>query len=118
MTPAVRAGYLFPYDSWAHREAVYQFPQDLPLRPGHPSYETLLRIENGLEQFGDRPVCLVWGMRDWCFPPQFLERFVGIFPHADVHRLSDAGHYLLEDEPEQVVSIVKEFLRRTDPARA
>ena len=110
MTPAVRAGYLFPYDSWVHRESVYQFPQDLPLRPSHPSYETLLRIETGLAQFRDRPVCLVWGMQDWCFPPQFLERFKEIFPQAEAHPLADAGHYLLEDEPEQVVSIVERFL--------
>ena len=41
MTPAVRAGYLAPYDSWRNREAVYRFVMDIPLRPSHPSYATL-----------------------------------------------------------------------------
>jgi pimeloyl-ACP methyl ester carboxylesterase len=110
MTPAVRAGLLAPYDSWRHRAAIHRFVADIPLRAGHPSYETLLGIEAGLAQFRARPVCLIWGMRDWCFTPHFLERFVELFPAAAVHRLDDAGHYVMEDAPERVVPLVGEFL--------
>ena len=110
MTPAVRAGLMAPYDSWANRVAVYRFVCDIPLRRSHPTYKTLVDIENGLSQFRTRPVCLIWGMKDWCFTPDFLEHFLEIFPQAEVHRLADAAHYVVEDAHEQIVPIVERFV--------
>jgi len=110
MTPAVRAGLLAPYDRWAHREAIHQFVLDIPLRTKHPSYAALSQLEAGLTKFRDHPVCLIWGMRDWCFTPAFLERFIEFFPQAEVHRLADAGHYVVEDAHEQIVPLVEGFL--------
>jgi len=112
MTPAVRAGLLAPYDSWRSRLAIDRFVQDIPLRPAHPSYATLAQIEAGLAQFQRHPVCLIWGMRDWCFGPEFLERFREFFPAAEVHRLADAGHYVVEDAHERIVPLVADFLAR------
>ncbi|MGA2798229.1 MAG: alpha/beta fold hydrolase [Thermoguttaceae bacterium] len=110
MTPAVRAGMLAPYDSWANRTAVYRFVCDIPLHPSHPTYQTLLDIEKGLAQFSGHPVCLIWGMQDWCFTPAFLERFLEFFPRAEVHRLADAAHYVVEDAHEQIVPILEKFV--------
>jgi haloalkane dehalogenase len=84
--------------------------QDIPLKPSHPSYETLAEIEHGLEQFRDRPMLLVWGERDWCFTPAFLEEFQRRFPQAETLRLPDAGHYVFEDAPERILPRVREFL--------
>lgn len=112
MTPAVCQGLLAPYDSWAHRRAIYQFVQDIPLSPRHPSYDTLRRVEEGLRSLADRPTMLVWGMRDWCFTPHFLDRFLDFFPQAEVHRLADAGHYVVQDATEEVVSLVDDFLQQ------
>jgi cis-3-alkyl-4-acyloxetan-2-one decarboxylase len=111
MTPAVRAGLAAPYDSWRHREAVLRFVLDIPMRPTHPSYPTLLAIENGLAQFRRHPVCLIWGMRDWCFTPAFLDRFLEFFPQAEAHRLAEAAHYLVEDAYEDIIPIVDGFLK-------
>jgi cis-3-alkyl-4-acyloxetan-2-one decarboxylase len=110
MTAPVRAGYLAPYDSWAHRIAIQRFVDDIPLSPRQPSYATLLGIERGLQNLADMPTTLIWGMRDWCFTPYFLERFIEFFPRAEVHRLADAGHWVMEDACEQVVSIVERFV--------
>jgi haloalkane dehalogenase len=111
MTPAVQAGLLAPYDSWAHRIAVNRFVQDIPLSPRHPSYHTLSEIEAGLAKFRNHPVCLVWGMKDWCFTPWFLERFRQFFPQAEVHEFADAGHYVVEDAHERIVPILEGFLK-------
>jgi cis-3-alkyl-4-acyloxetan-2-one decarboxylase len=108
----VRRGYLFPYDTWAHRIAVHRFVQEIPMRPSHPSYATLEAIERGLEQFRDRPMLLVWGERDWCFTTQFLEEWERRFPEAETLRLPDAGHYLFEDAPDRILPPLKEFLTR------
>ena len=110
ITPAIRAGLLAPYDCWRHRLAIQEFVLDIPLTASHPSYATLARIEAGLARFRAQPVCLIWGMRDWCFTPEFLARFVEFFPQAEVHRLADAGHYVLEDACEEVVGRVEKFL--------
>jgi cis-3-alkyl-4-acyloxetan-2-one decarboxylase len=111
MTPAVCAGYMAPYDSWANRAAVYRFVMDIPLSPRHPSYATLKHIEAGLPQFRDRPVALIWGMQDWCFTTWFLDRFLHYLPKAEVHRLPDAGHYVVEDAHERIVPILEAFLQ-------
>ncbi len=116
MTPAVKAGYLAPYDSWRHRAAVYRFVLDIPLRPSHPSYETLAEVERGLAKFRQHPTCLIWGMRDWCFSSWFLERFLDFLPQAEVHRLADAGHYLVEDAHEQIVPLMEQFMEKTSAA--
>ncbi len=112
MTPDVRAGLLAPYDCWRNRAAVYQFVADIPLNERHPSYATLEKVEAGLAQFRNHPVCLIWGMRDWCFTPHFLDRFIEFFPQAEVHRLADAGHYVVEDAHEQILPLVEEFLEK------
>jgi haloalkane dehalogenase len=112
MTPPVRAGFAAPYDSWANRVAVYRFVQDIPRSASHPSYQTLLDIEDGLAQFRGRPVCLIWGMKDWCFTPWFLEKFREFLPQAEVHKIEDAGHYVVQDAPERVIEIMREFLKK------
>ena len=110
MTREVRAGLLAPYNSWTNRVATYRFVKDIPLSPRHPTWNTLERIESGLPSLADRPALLIWGMRDWCFTPECLERLLVSFPQAEVHRLDDAGHYVVEDAHEKIVPLVEQFL--------
>ena len=111
LTSAVRSALLAPYRSWHNRLAVYRFVQDIPLSPRHPSYATLQGIEESLSMFRERRVCLIWGMLDWCFSPDYLKRFLQFFPEADVHRLAQAHHLLLEDAPEEVAAALESFLK-------
>lgn len=115
LDPAVAAGYLAPYDSWSNRRAVYGFVRDIPRSSSEPTWQTLARIHNRLPSLADRPALLVWGMRDWCFRPDCLERFIAAWPHAEVHRLWDVGHWVVEDAPEESASLVHEFLQRSGP---
>ncbi|MEW4528525.1 alpha/beta fold hydrolase [Maioricimonas sp. JC845] len=110
MTPAVRAGYLHPYDSWAHRIAVHRFVQDIPLSPTHPSYETLAGIEGRLSRLQSHPMLLIWGEQDWCFTTEFLAEWEERFPDAQVMRIPDAGHYVFEDAHEQMLPRIRQFL--------
>jgi haloalkane dehalogenase len=110
MTPAVRAGYLAPYGSWADRIAILRFVQDIPLKEGHPSYRALEELERQLPSLREFPMLFIWGMRDWCFTPAFLEEFQKRFPHAETLRIAEAGHYVFEDAHEQIVSKLQTFL--------
>lgn len=111
LTAEEKRAYLFPYDTWANRVAVSAFVQDIPLRPSHPSWSTLTRVEQGLSQFRDRAARVFWGGRDFCFDDSFLAQWRGFLPQATVHRIADAGHYVLEDAREEVVTQIGEFLR-------
>lgn len=105
-----KRGYLWPYDSWAHRVAVSAFVADIPLRPSHRSWRMLSAVEAGLGQFRDRAVQIIWGGRDFCFDDRFLGRWREIFPQAEVHRIADAGHYVLDDARDEVVPRIRTFL--------
>jgi haloalkane dehalogenase len=50
-------------------------------------------------------------MKDWCFSPHFLRRFQQLFPQAETLELPDAGHYLFEDAPENMLSRLRSFLQ-------
>jgi haloalkane dehalogenase len=50
-------------------------------------------------------------MRDWCFRPDSLERLIRAWPQAEVHRLADVGHWVVEDAPDESLAIVEQFLR-------
>jgi haloalkane dehalogenase len=109
----VAAGYLAPYDSWSNRRAVFGFVRDIPSGPHHATWQTLADIERKLPTFADRSIKLIWGMRDWCFRPDCLNRFLEVWPRAEVHRLADVGHWVVEDAPKDALAIVEEFLSRS-----
>ena len=110
MTATVKAGYLAPYANWRDRIAVLRFVQDIPLSESHPSFAVLLEVEQGLAQFTESPMLLVWGEKDWCFSTQFLEEFEQRFPQAQTLRLPDSGHYVFEDAHERIIPVVRKFL--------
>jgi haloalkane dehalogenase len=111
LAPEAREGLLAPYDNWAHRVAVLRFVQDIPMHAGHPSWATLAEVEAGLARLTDKPMLIAWGERDWCFTPAFREEWERRFPAASVHRIADAGHYVVEDAGEQVGRLVADFCR-------
>lgn len=110
MSPEVKKGFLLPYQTFEDTIAVYKFVKDIPLRPEHPSFEVLLQVEHGLWMFREYPVCIIWGMKDWCFSQRFLDRWMLYYPQSQIFPIRDAGHYILEDAPDEVISHVKRFL--------
>jgi haloalkane dehalogenase len=112
MTPAVCAGLLAPYDNWQHRVAIDGFVRDIPMTRRHPTWNVLEGIEKGLPDLANRPVQMIWGMRDWCFTPRCLHIFSRVYPDADIHCLDDAGHYVIEDAHERIIPLVSDFLKR------
>jgi len=106
LSPEAKRGFLHPYRSWSDREAVYRFVQDIPMRASHPSYQTLVGVEDNICKLREREVALLWGARDFCFSDHFLKRWQRFLPDATVFRYPLAGHYLLEDEKEKACEAI------------
>jgi haloalkane dehalogenase len=113
LTDEFRAGIGAPYNSWRNRIGIERFVRDIPTTKSHPTWQMLERIEQGCRRFADRPTCLVWGMRDWCFRPSCLDRMILLFPQAQIHRIMNAGHWVAEEAKDQVLPIIRTFLEPT-----
>jgi haloalkane dehalogenase len=106
----VRDAYCAPYDSWSDRIAILRFVQDIPLQPDDPAYARLTEIQEGIRRLNDRPVMICWGGRDFVFDDFFLEEWRRIYPHAEVHRFADCGHYVMEDASTVIIDLVRRFV--------
>jgi len=106
----VKSGLIAPYNSWQNRIATLKFVEDIPLKPGDPSYETVNTVQNELHQLENVPMLICWGMKDFVFTKVYLDEWQHRFPDAKVHTFENAGHYVLEDEAEAVVDLVREFM--------
>ncbi|HVJ80993.1 MAG TPA: alpha/beta fold hydrolase [Planctomycetia bacterium] len=112
LSKEVREAYLAPYDTPANRIATLRFVQDIPLRPGDPSFAVVDSIQKRLSLFARTPTLILWGARDFVFDDAFLAEWRRRLPQAEVHRFADAGHYVLEDRGEECERLTREFLLR------
>ncbi len=61
-------------------------------------------------QFRNHPALIVWGGPGFCFNDQFLHRWQGMLADLQCVRISDAGHYVLEDAAPQAIPLIKAHL--------
>lgn len=108
----VKTGLIAPYNSWKNRIAVLKFVRDIPLYEKDPSYGIVKHVEDNLFLLSQIPVLICWGKHDFVFTLDYLAEWNKRFPQAETHIFENAGHYLLEDEPEKISLIIKEFLKR------
>ena len=110
MSKAVAAGYVEPYDSWAHRIAVHRFVQDIPLEENDRAYPVVKETADALVLLVGKPMLICWGLKDFVFGHQFLDEWLCRFPGADVQRFEDCGHYILEDAGDEIIPLVRRFV--------
>jgi haloalkane dehalogenase len=107
-----RAGMLAPYDTWANRVAIQRFVDDIPFSQRHRTWAELRALETALPSMASLPALLIWGMKDWCFDVNCLERFMQAWPQAEVVRIENAGHWVVEDATEEIAAAVGRFLHQ------
>lgn len=110
MPDDVKSGLMAPYNCWQNRIATLRFVEDIPLKPGDPSFETVKTVQNELHCLRDVPMLICWGMKDFVFTKAYLDEWRHRFPDARVHTFEDAGHYVLEDEAETVIDHIRKFM--------
>jgi cis-3-alkyl-4-acyloxetan-2-one decarboxylase len=109
----VRAGYLAPYDSWAHRIAILRFVQEIPLEDGHPNRALLSELDTHLATVAGRRHLVIWGLKDPIFDHAYLDAWRHRFPDAAVHAFDDVGHWVVEEASDRILPLMRAFLTRT-----
>ncbi len=112
LSPQVRRGLLAPYNSPVNRLATLRFVQDIPLAPGDPGFTIVDRVDRNLGSLSHLPMLILWGRHDFVFDVDYYREWCRRFPGATHHLFDDAGHYLMEDVPQQIIARVRVFLKQ------
>jgi haloalkane dehalogenase len=111
LPPAVRRGLIAPYNAPSNRIATLKFVLDIPLGREDPSGPIIDRVDRHIDQIFQRPAIVLWGAHDFVFDRDYYNEWRRRLPDVECHWFDDAGHYLLEDIPDKVISHIKGFLR-------
>jgi haloalkane dehalogenase len=112
MAQRAREAYLWPYRLPEDRTGLLRFVQDIPLRPGDPSYALVSEVQAQLPRFNELPSLILWGEKDFVFDHHFLREWLRLLPAAEVHRFPNAGHYVLEDAGAEILPLIEDFFAR------
>ncbi len=113
MSAELKRAYRAPYNNWANRIATLRFVQDIPLEPSDKAYALVSQVEDNVDKLDHVPMLICWGLKDFVFDHHFLALWEDKFPEAEIHRYEDCGHYILEDAGDEVVPLIKSFIKRT-----
>lgn len=61
-----------------------------------------------MHRLSDKPICIIWGMKDKFITPEFLAQWLQRFPNAQLSKL-DCGHFVQEEEPESAIEAMEMF---------
>ncbi|MFC7449767.1 haloalkane dehalogenase [Rhodococcus daqingensis] len=85
------------------RRGIAEMPRQI--RAAAPLLQRLAREVPAL--LGSKPALLVWGMKDFAFPPRLnLPRMQAAFPDHVLIELPRAKHYIQEDAPDRIADTI------------
>ena len=107
---AMMDAYRAPHPDYWSRLGTLAFIRDVPLTENDVSAPLMGHIHESLPGI-DLPLHIVWGMRDRVFVPAFIDQWQTLFPGSECTEL-EAGHYLLEDRPDEVAEAIGAFVEK------
>jgi pimeloyl-ACP methyl ester carboxylesterase len=107
--PVMMEAYRAPFPDYWSRAGMLAFQREIPLTERDRSARLMGSIHERLPTL-NVPVLLIWGLRDRVFQPVFLEQWHELFPAAQTVELEDAGHFLVEDRPDDVTEALASFV--------
>lgn len=115
--PHEREAYLAPHPNWSSRTSILVFPREIPATSTGPVSDFMGEVHDQLvPAFRNKPVFIAWPMKDIAFTPDMLrDLWLVDFPHAEIHRVEDAGHYIQEDAHAEVIPKLLPFLKKASP---
>ncbi|CEI89012.1 hypothetical protein RMCBS344292_03387 [Rhizopus microsporus] len=70
----------------------------------------------GLDPVIRKPAMMVMAEKDAALPPEIASKAPEFIPGIEMHLVSDSGHWILWEKPEECNQLLKNFLGRVDPA--
>jgi pimeloyl-ACP methyl ester carboxylesterase len=105
LTPEIHRHYLQAFPLPDDRNSTWAFAKEII-----GSSDWFERLYNQREKISKIPTLILWGMKDKFIKPAFLERWKSILKNKEVHELKEAGHFVQEEEKEEVGRLVRNFL--------
>jgi len=102
LTPAVHGQYLGPFARRGSRQGLYELACALV---GSDAFYAALWSRR--HELAPLVTDLVWGLRDPALKPSHLTRWREAFPSADVHVLSEVGHFVAEEAPHALARVIE-----------
>lgn len=102
-------------DNWVHDQALLDRPgnNDIQLDLFY-DYRTNLPLYPKLQSYFREhkpPMLIVWGKNDYIFPADGAHPYKRDLPDVEFHLL-DTGHFALEDKLDEMVPLIRGFLKR------
>ena len=105
----VRDAYLLPFPRKEDRCALMEFINSLPCAPEDKSAQSMIEIETAIWSLREKRALILWGGKDWLYTKRALRKWTEYFPSAKVVMLPLAGRFLMEDDPAEFITNVREF---------
>ena len=112
LTKEEMKAYRAPFAHGRTRRPMYVFPEQITA-----AGEWLGKLEKGISNFKG-PVGFIWPDSDIAFRDKELNHWRRIYPHASVMRLSNCGHFLWDDAPEESTEALRSWLVTEFPAHS
>ncbi len=94
--------YLAPFKYRGSRAPTHIFPRQL-----QAASPFLAEIYKGMHTLTDKPALIVWGEKDFAFQEPERSRFEQLFPNHKTVLLLNAGHFIQEDAPDDIMRAVR-----------
>ncbi|MGY3442785.1 alpha/beta fold hydrolase [Bradyrhizobium sp. USDA 4473] len=102
-------------DNWIHDQALLDRPGNEEIQMDlFYDYRTNVPLYPAVQAYFRKyqpPTLIVWGKNDKIFPADGAYPYKRDLPEVEFH-LIDTGHFVLEDKADEVVPLIRDFLKR------
>jgi haloalkane dehalogenase len=105
--------YSAPWPVPESKAGILAFPDLVPISPAHPDLAAHLRVREELSRW-EKPALVLFSDSDPIFSPRHAERIAAHIPGAgEAEIVAGAGHFLQEDQGEQIGRRIAQFVAST-----
>jgi len=106
LTPEIHAQYLMPLSKPDERKGTWVFPGEII-----GSSDWLQSLWDNHDVLQGKNILIAWVMKDIGFREKELKTWMHAFPRAKVARFEDAGHFVAEEKPDELIAEIKNLIR-------
>lgn len=106
LTPEIHDQYLMPLSRPEERKGCWVFPGQII-----GSSDWLGSLWDKHAVLEGKGILIAWGMKDIGFREKELKTWMNAFPRAKVVRFEDAGHFIAEEKPDELIREIQDLIR-------